>query len=133
MLARVNGTQLYVDVDGPQLRGERGKLVERPTLVVLHGGPGFDQGYLRPGLGDLRDHAQVVFVDLRGQGRSGRPPIDSCTLEQMADDVAAVSAVLGLDDPVVFGHSARIRGAAPRLAAPGGRPSPRALRYQSHL
>jgi proline iminopeptidase len=106
MLAWVNGTQLYVDVDGPQLRVERGKLAERPTLVVLHGGPGFDQGYLRPGLGALRDRAQVVFLDLRGQGRSGRPPIDSCTLEQMADDVAAVCTGLGLEDPVVFGHSA---------------------------
>jgi proline iminopeptidase len=106
MLVAVNGTQLYVDVDGAHLRVERSGLVERPTLVVLHGGPGFDQGYLRPGLGALREDAQVIFIDLRGQGRSGRPAIESCTLEQMADDVADVCAVLGLEDPVLFGHSA---------------------------
>jgi proline iminopeptidase len=106
MLVTVNGTQLYVDVEGSQLRVEDGGLVQRPTIIVLHGGPGFDQGYLRPGLGPLSDDAQLVFVDLRGQGRSGRPSIESCTLEQMADDVAAVCELLGIQAPVVFGHSA---------------------------
>jgi proline iminopeptidase len=106
MKIHVNGTELYVDIDGSQLRVEEGRLVERPTIVALHGGPGFDQGYLRPGLGLLRDHAQLVFVDLRGQGRSVRPPVETCTLEQMADDVAALIDRIGLTDPVVFGHSA---------------------------
>ena len=50
--------------------------------------------------------AQLVFVDLRGQGRSGRPSTHSCTLEQMAEDVAAVCTLLGIQAPVVFGHSA---------------------------
>jgi proline iminopeptidase len=93
MKIRVNGTELYVDIDGSQLRLEEGRLVERPTILALHGGPGFDQGYLRPGLGLLRDDAQLVFVDLRGQGRSGRPPVETCTLEQMADDVAALTCI----------------------------------------
>lgn len=106
MRIEVNGTELYVDVDGPQLRVDGDRLVERPTIVVLHGGPGFDQGYLRPGLGALSVDAQVVFIDLRGQGRSGRPPMQTCTLEQMADDVAQLCALLGIDAPVVFGHSA---------------------------
>ena len=106
MKIRVNGTELYVDIDGSQLRLEEGRLVERPTILALHGGPGFDQGYLRPGLGLLRDDAQLVFVDLRGQGRSGRPPVETCTLEQMADDVAALIDRIGLTDPIVFGHSA---------------------------
>ena len=106
MLVSVNDTRLYVDVDGSQLYvDERAGLVQRPTIVVLHGGPGFDQGYLRPGLGALRDHAQLVFVDLRGQGRSDRPPVQTCTLEQMADDVAALCDLLGITTPVVFGHS----------------------------
>jgi proline iminopeptidase len=106
MKIRVNGTELYVDTDGSQLRVEDDRLVERPTILVLHGGPGFDQGYLRPGLGWLRRDAQVVFVDLRGQGRSGHPPVETCTLEQMADDVASLCDGLGLTDPIVFGHSA---------------------------
>jgi proline iminopeptidase len=106
MRITVNRTELYFDVDGSELAIAGAGLRRRPTLVVLHGGPGFDQGYLRPGLHALADAAQFVFVDLRGQGRSGPAQVESCTLEQMADDVAALCAVLGIDRPVVFGHSA---------------------------
>jgi proline iminopeptidase len=106
MRAELNGTEIYFDVEGPQLQIISGQLVARPTLIALHGGPGFDHGYLRPGLGPLRDHAQIVYVDLRGQGRSGRPPLETCTLEQMADDVAALCELLGIERPIVFGHSA---------------------------
>jgi proline iminopeptidase len=106
MRITVNHTGLYVDVEGPELAVAGDELQQRPTIVVLHGGPGFDQGYLRPGLGPLADVAQVVFVDLRGQGRSDPAPVEACTLEQMADDVAALVATLGVRRPVVFGHSA---------------------------
>lgn len=106
MRVTVNGIDLYFDVEGPQLEPDTDRLVERPTIVVLHGGPGFDQGYLRPGLRPLGALAQLIFVDLRGQGRSGRPPVETCTLEQMADDVAALCARLGIAAPAVFGHSA---------------------------
>ncbi len=106
MRIEVNDTELYLDVDGAQLAVRAEGLQQRPTVVALHGGPGFDQGYLRPGLGPLREYAQVVYVDLRGQGRSGRPPVETCTLEQMADDVAALCGRLGVDRPVAFGHSA---------------------------
>lgn len=106
MRIHVNDTELYVDAEGPHLGVNGDKPVERPTILALHGGPGFDQGYLRPGLGALSADAQVVFVDLRGQGRSGRPPVETCTLEQMADDVAELCALLGIRAPVVFGHSA---------------------------
>lgn len=30
----------------------------------------------------------------------------TCTVERMADDVAEMCALLGIDDPIVFGHSA---------------------------
>lgn len=106
MRASVNGTELYFDVDGAELRLGDDGLRPCPTIVVLHGGPGFDQGYLRPGVGLLREHAQLLFVDLRGQGRSGRPPLETCTLEQMADDVASLCALLGVRRPIVLGHSA---------------------------
>lgn len=106
MKIRVNDTELYVDVEGPQLHVDGDRWAERRTILVLHGGPGFDQGYLRPGLGALSRDAQLVFVDLRGQGRSGRPPVQTCTLEQMAEDVAALCEQLGIERPVLFGHSA---------------------------
>ncbi|MCU7727508.1 alpha/beta hydrolase [Actinoplanes sp. KI2] len=101
----VDGVSLYFDVEGAQLAVDGARLAERPTVVVLHGGPGFDQGYLRPGLGALSAYAQLIFIDLRGQGRSGRPPVETCTLERMADDVAGLCDGLGIARPVVFGHS----------------------------
>ena len=73
----VDGVSLYVDVEGAQLVVNGTRLIERPTIVALHGGPGFDQGYLRPGLGPLSAYAQAVFIDLRGQGARGDP---SCTV-----------------------------------------------------
>jgi proline iminopeptidase len=106
MRTDVDGVSLYYDVEGAHLAMDGPALVERPTVVALHGGPGFDQGYLRPGLGPLSTHAQVIFIDLRGQGRSGRPPLHSCTLERMADDVAELCDRLGITEPVVLGHSA---------------------------
>lgn len=102
----VNGTRLFVDVEGAGLALDDGRLRARPTLVVLHGGPGFDHAYLRPGLAPLAGDAQLVFVDLRGQGRSDPAPAAACTLERMADDVAALCRALGFARPVVFGHSA---------------------------
>jgi proline iminopeptidase len=104
--AKLNGTDIYFDVEGTGLEITNGKLTSKRTLIALHGGPGFDHGYLRPGLGPLRDHAQLVYVDLRGQGRSARPPIETCTLEQWADDVASLCDLLQIERPVVFGHSA---------------------------
>jgi proline iminopeptidase len=106
MYITVDGTSLFVDVEGTRLRERAGTWGTAPTIVALHGGPGFDQGYLRPGLAALASDAQVLFVDLRGQGRSDRPPVSTCTLEQMADDVAAMCEVLGIGAPIVFGHSA---------------------------
>jgi proline iminopeptidase len=106
MRITVNRTELYVDVEGPELAvADDGQLHARPTVVVLHGGPGFDQGYLRPGLRPLADDAQLVFVDLRGQGRSAPGPAAACTLEAMADDVAALCVTLGIRRPILFGHS----------------------------
>lgn len=106
MYAHLNDTTLFYDIDGAEFDPGHGELLRKPVLVVLHGGLGFDHAYLKPGLGPLRDHAQLLYVDLRGQGRSGRPPLQSCTLEQMADDVAALCASLGLPRVQVFGHSA---------------------------
>jgi proline iminopeptidase len=106
MHIHVNGTDLYVDVEGAGLRIEDGTPVIRPTIVALHGGPGFDQAYLRPDLAPLADLGQLVFLDLRGQGRSAKVAPQTCTLEQMADDVLAACAHLGIDRPTLLGHSA---------------------------
>ena len=49
------------------------------------------------------DH-RVVSVDLRGHGQSGKPQ-QSYTLAAFADDLAWICNELGLDRPVIVGHS----------------------------
>lgn len=105
MLIRVGDIDLYFDVTGPELVAEGGRLVQRPVVVALHGGPGFDHGYLKPALAPIAEWAQVVLLDLRGQGRSQKVEAATVTLETMADDVAAFCAALGIERPIVLGHS----------------------------
>ncbi|MBY5538242.1 alpha/beta hydrolase [Rhizobium leguminosarum] len=105
MQTEINGTEIYFDIlnSDPSAAPEARS---KPTIIALHGGLGFDHRYLRPGIGPLSDVARIIFVDLRGQGQSARPALDTCSLEQMADDVAGLSAKLGIDRPIIFGHSA---------------------------
>lgn len=42
----------------------------RDTLVVVHGGPGLDQGYLAPDLEYMGERFTLIFYDQRGAGRS---------------------------------------------------------------
>ena len=106
MQITVNGIELFFDVDGPLMAVDGGRLRERPTVLALHGGPGFDHGYLKTAGPALTGHAQVVYLDQRCQGRSAGPPVETCTLEQMADDAAALCERLGIRRPIVLGHSA---------------------------
>ena len=105
MRLEINGTTLYIDVESPALTQEGLAMRERPTLLLLHGGPGFDHTYFTPPPADLAAAAQLVYLDQRGQGRSARAPLETCTIEQMADDAAAVIHTLGLERPTVLGHS----------------------------
>ena len=78
----------------------------RPTVVLVHGGPGsFDHSYFTPDFGRLAEIAQVVYLDLRGHGRSTWGDVDAWSLEQCADDVRSFCDALGIDRPVVLGHS----------------------------
>lgn len=105
MRVKVNGVELFVEVHGRGLARRDGVMVERPTLLALHGGPGLDHCNLTPWLAPLAEVAQVVYVDHRGNGRSSRPPLPTCTLEQMADDLEALRGVLGLPAWHVLGVS----------------------------
>ena len=48
MRVAVGGVRLYVDVDGAKLVPDGPWMRERPTVVMLHPGPGFDHGLLGP-------------------------------------------------------------------------------------
>jgi proline iminopeptidase len=51
----VNGTRLWFDVDGPALVPDGSQLRQRPTVVLVHGGPGvYDHSYFKPDFGPAR-------------------------------------------------------------------------------
>lgn len=99
------GVRLFVDVEGAGWVPDGPVLRQRPTLVLLHGGPGYDHSSFKPPLGRLADVAQVVYVDHRGHGRSSPRPAAECTLDTLADDVVRLCAALGIERPVVLGQS----------------------------
>ncbi len=95
MRVALNGTSLHYTEHG-----------SGSPVLMLHGGLGLDQSTLRPWLDPLGERVRIVFLDLRGCGRSeplhdGEP----VTHATWADDADALREHLGLDRWTVFGHS----------------------------
>lgn len=105
MKARIRGTEIWFDIDGAGLVPDGPRMVERPVMFALHGGPGGDHTYYKPALDPLTDRFQIVYVDHRGQGRSAPGPRETYTLDNNVDDLDALRDYLGLDKIVVFGTS----------------------------
>jgi len=101
----VNGVRLYVDIEGSGLVPDGPRMREKSTLVLLHGGPGFDHSMYKPAFSALSDIAQIVYYDHRGCGRSENGPTDRWTLDQWGDDVRALCDTLGIEKPIVLGTS----------------------------
>jgi len=105
MIATVNGTQIYYDVEGSGLVPDGHRMRERPALFVLHGGPGLDHTYFKPWLTPLTEVFQLVYVDHRGNGRSAAVDRATCRLPRMAADLEGLRTHLGLPPIAVLGHS----------------------------
>src|SRR5262245_8036747 len=93
-LVDIGDTSLYVV--------ERGRGY---PLIILHGGPGLDHHFFGDYLDALIDDYQLILVDQRANGRSGRPPKATWTLEQHAQDVGLLAEAMRLDQYAVLGHS----------------------------
>jgi pimeloyl-ACP methyl ester carboxylesterase len=72
-------------------------------LVFVHGWC-CDHTYFAPQFEHFRRKHRVVTVDLRGHGQSDKPT-QSYTMEAFADDMAGMCDQLGVEKPVVIGHS----------------------------
>ncbi|HLL55003.1 MAG TPA: alpha/beta fold hydrolase [Myxococcaceae bacterium] len=105
MRIRVNGVSLYFDVDGAGLVPDKESMRQRPTVIALHGGPGGDHSWFKNLLEPLTRHAQVVYLDHRGNGRSDRASPETWNLATWADDVNAFCEALEIQKPVIFGAS----------------------------
>lgn len=76
------------------------------TMVVIHGGPGFDMEYFAADLEPLADRMTLLFYDQRGAGRSSLVS-DSVQLDarRFVDDLEALRMHFGLEKMTLFGHS----------------------------
>ncbi len=99
------GVRLFVDIEGAGLVPDGAWMREKPTLILLHGGPGFDHSAFKPAFGALADVAQIVYFDQRGHGRSDARPSSEWTLDTWADDVVRLCDALGIVKPIVLGQS----------------------------
>jgi hypothetical protein len=61
--------RLFFGVDGAKLVPDGATMRERPTLLLLHGVPGFDHSVYKSVLSPLTDNAQLTAD---GDGRRGR-------------------------------------------------------------
>ncbi|MDP8910402.1 MAG: alpha/beta hydrolase, partial [Chloroflexota bacterium] len=61
--------------------------------------------YFKPDFAPLVEHAQVVYLDLRGHGRSDWGDAAGWGFEACADDVRSFCDTVGIARPIVFGHS----------------------------
>jgi proline iminopeptidase len=93
-VAHLNGTDLFYVEVGDGL-----------PCLVMHGGLGFDHTCLHPWLDPLSDAMRLIYYDHRGNGRSGRPPSETITFEQLCADADALREHLGFERVAVLGYS----------------------------
>src|SRR5215470_5190854 len=96
MEATIDGVRVFYESVG----GE-----ENYPLILLHGGPGLDHTYLQPWYDVLADAFRLLYVDLRGHGRSERVDPSTVSLRVFADDVSHLAAALHLERYAVLGQS----------------------------
>jgi pimeloyl-ACP methyl ester carboxylesterase len=120
MQVEVNGTRLWLDVDGPALVPDGPAMRERSTVVLLHGGPGsFDPPYFKPDFARRRGSAGGLLGPARTWPlRVGRPR-RAGAFEVCADDLRAFCDALGI------ARAGRLRTLPRRLRRDGLRRPPR--------
>lgn len=77
-----------------------------PAIIVLHGGPDFDQSYLLPEMDRLSDSCRLIYYDQRGRGKSAnnvRP--EDVTLASDIADLEKVRQYFHLESLTLLGHS----------------------------
>lgn len=108
MMVAVNGIDLYVEQRG----------TGKPTLVFLHYWGGSSRTWAHV-VDRLAPDFQTIAIDQRGWGRSSAPD-SGYALADLAADVEAFIATLGVDSYILVGHS--MGGKVAQLLAARGLP-----------
>ncbi|MEI7493487.1 MAG: proline iminopeptidase-family hydrolase [Alphaproteobacteria bacterium] len=95
----------FVKTDNGQLYYQT--MGQGDPVIVIHGGPGMDQGYLLPGMAALAQKHQVVFYDQLGCGRSAATVIDEShiTINSFVEDIETLRKALKFEKVTIVGHS----------------------------
>src|SRR6202451_4068964 len=124
MRISLGDVSLWFDVSGPSVIPQGDTTVERPVLITVHGGPGLDHIMLKSTLAPLAEDFQILYLDLRGHGRSDPSSAEFWNLQTWADDLRRLCDALGLRKPVILGSSFGGGGALSHAALlpdqPGG-------------
>ncbi len=93
-MAKVDGAELYYEIRG-----------SGPSVLLIHGS-GADAGCYDGLAGELADAYTVIAYDRRGWSRSPRPAgWERTSVEEQADDAAALLRATGMAPAIVFGSS----------------------------
>jgi proline iminopeptidase len=103
--ANIGDTKLYYEIYGNELELTPEGTYQKPTLVVLHGGPGVDHTFEVEFARECSSFAQVILLDHRGNGRSIDDNSEHWNLSQWTKDVHAFCQALGLTKPFIQGVS----------------------------
>ncbi len=77
----------------------------RPTLVILHGGPGADHRYLLPQMLHLAQKYDLLLYDQRGGGQSRAATSAPVTWRDHVADLGSVCRESGVANPSLVGYS----------------------------
>ena len=94
----------HIDVGGAELYAR--EVGKGPPIIVLHGGPDFDQSYLLPEMDRLSDLYHLIYYDQRGRGKSAnnvRP--EDVTLASDIADLEKVRQYFHLESVSLPGNS----------------------------
>ena len=105
MRIRVRDTALFFDVEGAKLVPDGPRMREQPTLLLLHGGPGFDHSGFKPAFSPLTGvRSSSISIIAAMAGATAANPLNGISRD-WGDDVRAFCDALGIEKPVVFGAS----------------------------
>src|SRR5208282_3392830 len=76
-----------------------------PPLLLIHGLAGQMRHFTYSLLDRLKSDYRVVILDRPGSGYSTRPPQASAAIDAQASTIARFAKALGLERPLVVGHS----------------------------